>query len=587
MNDEDFDRMLRERHKFFVADLAGYASGSQHRAHHRSMSEGRDTSARLPFIELSPWRARRVTVKKVSLLAPESHKVILLRLRGPIKNKTKIGVSGTVQHLRVHITWWRTVLHVLVAATVVAGIAAEAGDAALLLAVAWTCLMFCRNYTRSARGITNTGHTRRSSGFRYNLCFFGVLYLIPATIAIGFHVLLAIYLAVMSNGLSIDQLIGLEQAFAGSSKFFADNLKLNELAVLGLLIGVYIVSCVLLAKKPKGKVRLGAAKLLHGLADIYTKYSGPIAAGLATLAAFTMFGMQLGVPADDVRLRIKSNQQGYVDVTKRLEANFSQRVIVGLYSKIERSLPPDYQETLQRVLVTASASDLKPPPDSRTPPAEHQSQHSAPGDTTAKQLETARQVVDTMSRDAAIGVFRQGEKKAVLQVEKLTTEQLVNFTKPLTQAFPILEPMLQSLVEAVDKSLQDRLAQAYDRIVQALKRTPGDLDALVRHEADKLVADTDVSAPVADATQRIEPATNSQLIADIQVLGHTDTAARSLVQRGASLSSAQVDELVRIMRTTTDKSVKHNAAYVVSHIRSSYVSFSLHDEARGICGCRG
>src|SRR5215470_3704239 len=191
-------------------------------------------------------------------------------------------------------------------------------------------LQICRRYTRIAKGIVANawqgGPPPKASGLRYYLFEFGILYLVPIGAALAFYVLLGTCLSLFGGSLSIDQLIGLQRSFEGISKFFTDNLKLNELKVLGLLVLVYVTSSVILASRKPGKIGVGAAKGLHWLADFYTKYSGPMAAGLATLAALSLFGMQLGAPSTNIHPRIKIHREGYAEVAKTVEAKLAQQV---------------------------------------------------------------------------------------------------------------------------------------------------------------------------------------------------------------------------------------------------------------------
>lgn len=117
---------------------------------------------------------------------------------------------------RVRVLTRRTVLHVSAAALVLVGLAADAGLVALFLSAAWVLVVFCRRYTRSAKGITASARQRKARGFRYDLCAFGVLYLVPIGVAIALQVLLAVYLGLFSGSLGVEKLIALQRAFEAS-----------------------------------------------------------------------------------------------------------------------------------------------------------------------------------------------------------------------------------------------------------------------------------------------------------------------------------------------------------------------------------
>ncbi|MFD9895883.1 hypothetical protein ACFWY9_41610 [Amycolatopsis sp. NPDC059027] len=526
---------------------------------------------------------------------------------------------------------------------------------ALLLGVAWMLLLFCRRYTRSAKGVIVTKWREgrsgppADSGFRYYLCDAGILYLIPAGIAIACYVLLAGYVSLFSGSLSIGQLIGLQQFFERVSGFFSDHLKLSGPQVFGLLILTYLLSSFLLAGRRPGKVRVGMGKALYWLVDLYSKGSGVISTALATLAALTLFGMHLGVPSTDLGLRIKIHQEGYAEVAKTVDAKMSQQVAGMLYGKVVNAFPQDYRDAMARLNVidtlanqlgsqagtarekngvSDSAIDrtvqdetsrmrqvtnlpaeltVSAPKEATAPPAE----------VTLDQIDAAKVASASVKPEPATEIIHEGERKIVLHVEKLFTEQVANVLKPVTDAIPILQPVVQSVVKAAtDKSLQDRFERAYNRVLTfLLHRPPSDADAAVKQEAATVVAETDVSGPVGEATPQATSLANAlrakeaALNADSARLGHQvdqklDAVVTGLVNRlggtnlsdiedamaelrklGPSLGDSQVQKLVSAMRNGSSEAIRHNAAIVVGKLRSEHVTSSLRVEAKSICGC--
>lgn len=577
-------------------------------------------------------------VKQVVVPTADGHRVVKVRIGAGVRNGSRIRLPGGPD-LRVRLLYRRSVLHLLAAVLVVAGLITGNGVGALLFAGVWLLLQFCRRRTRSATGVTANawrgGGPPRASGFRYYLCSFGILYLAPIAAAIAFLVLLATYLSVFAGSLGIDQLISLQKTFEGVSRFFAENLKLSEVKVLGLLVLVYVLSCVLLASSRQGKVRVGVAKGLNLLAELYTKYSGPVAAGLATLAAFSLFGMQLGTPSQDLQLRIKISQEGYADAVKAVDKNLSQQIASGLYNKISDAFPSGYRAALGLpTVVDSSASKLYAQAEharnayqvsdsavdqavweetSRmqkvhdlpsTVTVDNTEWRTPPGDVTPDQVKAVRSSPGT----SGVEIVNEGQKRVVLQVEKLVTEQLVKLTKPITDAVPILDPLLQSFVESVDKSLQDRVEKAYNRLVAALMRSE-DIGVATAREATALVAETDVTGPVSKAepeatrlarewqdkaatlatkgdglTAKIDTVLTG-LIEDLSG-SRTKQAAEQLQKLGGDLSESHVRQLVSLMRAGGDEVTRHNAAVVVGHIESNHVAPSLRAEAKSICRCQ-
>ncbi|WP_328614651.1 hypothetical protein OHS18_42865 [Amycolatopsis sp. NBC_00355] len=416
------------------------------------------------------------------------------------------------------------------AVSVVLVAAFAVGPFALVVGVVWGLVRFGRGYTRRF----TAEQVREGPGFRYHLASFGVLYLVPIGVAATGYFLLSAYLRWFGDTSSVGWLISLQRFFEAVSRFFSDHLKLSEFSVFAVLIGVYLLTCLLLARRDAGPWRGRTAAGLGRAADFYTKYSGPAAAGLATLASLTLFGMQVGVPATDLQVKFKVAQQGYAEVTRKIEAGLTERVAGKLYDKVEAAFPQSYRDALATrgtqlpELVDAarsSAASAKPYDISlpavddavraETVSAEkaegigpelrvEATGRAAPGEVTPEQVEAARAVVDARPAAPGIDLVADSRKKVTLQVEKVATERIAALAKPVTDAVPFLDPLVQAFVEAADKGLQDRLARAYDRLADLVLRAPQDLGAAVDREAADLVRQTDVGKPVAHATAHAE-----------------------------------------------------------------------------------
>lgn len=585
-------------------------------------------------------------ITEVTTPGTDGHRVVKIRIPAGARNGTPLRLPNGM-YLKVRLLVRRTVLHLLVAAVVLLGLITGSGGLSLLLAAAWALLLHCRRYIRSAQGVIANAWRKAGpppkAGFRYYLREAGILYLIPTGISLACYVLLASYVSLFSGSLSIAQLISLQQFLERVSRFFTDNLQLNGLQVLGLLILSYLISSLLLAGQRPGKVRVGAARAPYRLVGLYSKYSGAISTGLATLAALSLFGMQLGAPSTDLRLRIKIHQEGYAEVAKVVEAKLSQQVTTMLYNKVTNSFPQNYRDALRQpteidatvIQLQAQANqardnfgvddstvdqdvqnetsrmqqvqDLRPEltvdnPEQLTPPA----------DITPNQIDAAKAAVAPTQPEPGVEIAQEGQRKIVLHVEKLLTEPLANMTKPVTDKIPILRPVLQAVIKAAaDQSLQDRVERAYNRVLtKLLYNPPADIDATTRQEATTVVAQTNVSGPVNEAAPQATSLTNdlrdkaAALSADAtrltqqvdpvvtDLINHLDGTSLSRIEEastrlrelGPSLSESQVQQLVSTMRNG-DEVIRHNAAIVVGEVESDYVSPSLRAEAKGICGC--
>lgn len=405
----------------------------------------------------------------------------------------------------------------------------------LLVLVCWGLVAFCAWHRHRVRRRAASAHPRGRPAFTENLSHFGLLYLVPISVAMTAHLCLSLYVSRAGDSLGIERLIALQRSFEAVSAFFTEHLKLSEVKVLAVLAAVHLLTCLLLSGRVGGRRpgRRRWAAALHRVTDVYTRYSGPAAAGLATLAAFTFFGMQLGEPAKELRLRVKVAQKGYAEIAEKVESRFSRRVVAELYEEVRGSFPPSYRRALADPTAVADLAErvreraerARSRHGVRVPAAEaavrkaaagagdrevpethlrveSTDRHRPPADVTPEQVSAARDTLPHDGEGGAIDLVADGRKKATLQIEKVVSERIVALTKPLTEAVPLLEPLMQAFVEAADKTLQDRMGEAYDRLMRTAVREPRQLDTAIAREARAVVEGADVGPAVERATGR-------------------------------------------------------------------------------------
>ncbi|GAA3925521.1 hypothetical protein [Actinoplanes auranticolor] len=435
----------------------------------------------------------------------------------------------------------------------------------LVVAGIWALVWRCRRHVRRS---AEPGGVR--TGLEYHLHAVGILYLVPIGIAATFYCLLATYLRLFGDTIGAGRLGALQRTFEATSTFFTDRLKLSELAVL---TGVYLLTCALLDREPddpgpgRGWRRRVAATAQRSTA-FYTRFSGPAAAGLATLAAFTLFGMQLGVPSDDLRLRLKVAQRGYAEVTRQIEADLNRRVADQLWDKVHESLPPSYRaalrrestisdlldevrvaaerarsthgvsvaaidkmiadETARRNRMAVLPAELRVPAQGRT---------ELPPGVTPERVAAARAAVGE-SPQPGIDLVADGRRTVTLQLEKVVSERIVALLKPFIASVPMIEPLVQAFAEVADTTLQERMGTAYDRLVKSAlsgrgQSRPGGSDVVA--EARAIVEQTDVSRAVERAAPDAErAATTRRLLMTSLAAGSTTidrTVAETLARR--------------------------------------------------------
>ncbi|WP_409463225.1 hypothetical protein [Amycolatopsis sp. GA6-003] len=418
--------------------------------------------------------------------------------------------------------------------TCMAAIAGRVVHLAAALVFLWLLLVFCANYRARAE---------EQSGFRYHLADAGVRYIVPVTLGTAFYLLLSAYVAIFGDGLTYGWLLTLQHTVENVSTFFSDDLKLSPFGVLVTMVVLYLLGCLLLGarlRKPPDdedltgfmRFRAGTVTVLDKTFSGYRKHAGPIGAGLATLAAFTFFGLQLGNISHDLQLRIKIVQSGYADVAAQARQEVSEHVAANLYQKVYDAFSSSYRDAVAHVQdvhaawssATQHAEIAKldhqvsdPDVDAlllkeRTrenavaglddkPQVELPTPLSTPdGDLTVDQVRTAQDKIHARQQKA-IDVVSEGPKKIVLHVESLVSAKVLEVLKPLTTDIPITGPIVEAFSKAIDKKLQEKLELLYDRASSVAVRDPAQLDALIGREATALVAETDVTAAVRDQTE--------------------------------------------------------------------------------------
>ncbi|HEX5404239.1 MAG TPA: hypothetical protein VFX16_18270 [Pseudonocardiaceae bacterium] len=443
------------------------------------------------------------------------------------------------------------IIKMVVPLVVLVWVAASIGHSelfALLFTGICGAVVACVAGKHSAKRNDAAGRKPGTSGFKYFACVSGISYVIPMGIATAFYVLLSAYLRHFGDGMSLGWLMTMQGAFADVSTFFSDHVELSAGQVLLLLVATYLASCVLVSARP-GKTRnitdpdagrwlrfrVRTTVILNAGVGRYREYCGPIGAGLATLAAFTFFGTQLGHPSHDLQLRVKMIQHGYADIVTKVDEQVSEQVSTKLYAKVDKAFPSWYHDaralptqiddsTIHLEVHARTAKDTygvsDPAVDRRIDreitrsnavyeldsdwringPDQHP---TTPRSLTLDQVRGAEAAIDKQfdtHRQKAIKLITEGPNTIVLHMESILSGKIMALTDPLTAHIPILKPVLQAFSDSIDTSLQARIEKLLEATNRSAIQDPHDLAATIEHDTDSLVTQADVTAPVQRAT---------------------------------------------------------------------------------------
>lgn len=500
-----------------------------------------------------------------------------------------------------------TILTLVVALVVLAGIIGRSLLFASFVAGIWVVVAIC------VRSLSDA----RTARLRYDLTLTTVLYLVAIAIGTACNVLLSAYIALFGDSLDVGRLIALQRELEALADFSSH--RLNAVTTFAILVGAYVLSCLLMATRGRRgsgerredqagmRSRIWLVMLLHRFAALYQRLSGPIAAGLAALAAFTFFGMEAGTPTHDLQLRLKTTQEGYAELTNKIDADVAEHVSAAMYDQIVAALPAPYRTalTLQTQIDDAavrtqryadsvrSEYQVSDPAVDRAIQDEAARRHKADGlksdwsidrepgerergsppDTvTNGQIEAANAAIDAR-RHKAIKLIKEDPREITLQIEGIGSEHLMEvLTGSLTEGYPILRPVLQAFLETIDTLVRRPIGKLYDRALATVLRNPQDLETAIERDAHAFVAETDISAPVQHAAPLADEQSRamSQTLATlnggeaqldqevgaklISGLHSSETATREAAMSklqvfGGRLNGQQVGELLTIMRT--------------------------------------
>ncbi len=174
------------------------------------------TEEQHPVVELRPWEARNgVPRRTVWVLVEGRPQRFQIRIKAGVTNRALLRLPGDV-YLRVRVTSRPVVYRAVVGVLLFAGLVAHVLPSTLVLGAAWALVELCRS------------RRDRVTGFRRQLCLFGVLYLVPRRSQPPAMSSWAWWVAISGDTLGIDSLRSLERALATASSFFSEKLKLGE-----------------------------------------------------------------------------------------------------------------------------------------------------------------------------------------------------------------------------------------------------------------------------------------------------------------------------------------------------------------------
>lgn len=445
--------------------------------------------------------------------------------------------------VRIRVPDWR-LRNGVVALFVLVGVIAGAWPYVTLLVAIWGIIALSARHNRlhAVDRFDPAVPWRFWSVFRDTLASTAMLYLAPIGAVIAFYLAVAAVLRFVDGILTIHQLETAQQALSTVSGFVTW-IKLKEGPMLLALVGVWLLTCLLLARRGRGtthasgpggrlrRMRYGLARALNRTAGAYARYSGPVAATLVTLASFTFLTKVPSNLDTQLRLQAVTSTKNYTYAAEKIEADLTAQVVSQLYTQIKNATPADYQQALT-VPLSAQVARTRQQADRLVVPLQESNQAAAqrlaieesrlqnvqnlpdqsvvddargsdpvdvPHDLTVGQAAAARGQAESDQSDDRVEIINDSGKEVLLHLEKVASEQGWTSLKNLVSSrFPLAAPMIDALAEACDEQLQATLRGKIPALVKQLTNKASDIKSSIAATAKDIVATVDVSNLVRD-----------------------------------------------------------------------------------------
>ena len=355
---------------------------------------------------------------------------------------------------------------------------------------------------------------------RYFLFKNSLEFLRPFIIVSLLYFVLVVLVSYFSSFFSIQALLWIEQSLAKFKSYFTI-FKLSPLGVFGILLVLYLLGLFLL---PKDKTRK-----VFGIFDRYQKLIRRAYTILIFLCLFTLFGTQLGEPANQLKLQIKTIREGYADLVRESEEALTQAVADDLFDKVYDSFPQPYRNAIAALPTSGSKMesvsgryrDAKSKHQIVLPALEQLEKQQKKRTRVVSRIKRANLIIergipriraigpspsadlshlDIKKARSAVQQFKrnlkhkmitllkaEGSKKVAFQPVKIGSSKLKSvLVRPIISAYPCLEPLSEFFFKTVDDTMENRWERKADRIVKSVVQNPKQAPETFKKEASQI-----------------------------------------------------------------------------------------------------
>ena len=439
----------------------------------------------------------------------------------------------------------------------------------------------------------------KDKGINYHFLKSSLEFLVPFTFVMLSYAALLAVVSLAWESISLQSLVRLEEYLETIHSY--TKLKPSKAEVFGLFVGIYLLGLLRI-------VILDKRKQLYKATDTIYRWSKRVYVVFVLLCSFTLFGTQLGEPANGLRLRIKLTRDGYAEVYKQTQEAISEEVARQLYTKARDSFSPAHQTALKlpekigseanslggyyakaqkEYGVTSSKAESalsaieahrkaafnlkteiqipKDRPGESTYVAEPD-----PRQTTYRQIKEAKTAIENYrqsTRTKLITFLTTEDGKALtIQGAKVMTDILKSdLFSAWIKAYPIAEPILDVFIKTIDETVKAKLEKIADNATRSIIQSPDKTQTTVNNEASKLTAQTEiVISPsivekASQSAKQLEQELANLEAARAEIDNGLNQAKAEIINRAKEAENSKIEKLIAQLQSS-DKSVRESAA---------------------------
>jgi hypothetical protein len=267
----------------------------------------------------------------------------------------------------------------------------------------------------------------------------------------------------------------------------------------------------------------------------YSLWSKRVFTVVLLLCCFTFLGATAGEKRAELSSRIDKIADGYSKVRENASRMLTDAVQEKLFEKVQNSFPVEMRvaayvknidDRLEKLRVsiyyanTAKVDVIKPSaviadyetfskePINYAETAAVQPPVSPAKPPSGTSVESVGKVLNevetklTFKQKLASLIKSGGGKQLFCQFPKSFTNVLKSAAlKGIVEKYPVLEPIVDVFVSTFDKTVEEKVNGATDRLAESIMKDPASVNKVVAEESQKIVDSTEVKVPPGDAEQ--------------------------------------------------------------------------------------